>query len=1177
MGLETTDRLGPRVAELYAGDAQFSAAQPIRSVLRSARRTGLRLPQILETVVNGYQDRPALGWRAREAVTEPATGRRIDRLLPRFQTATYGDLWATVGNVASAWRRDSVDPLVPGSIVATIGFTSPDYLVVDLVCSYLGLVAVPLPHNAAADRLREILAEVEPQALAVGIGYLDTAVAAATRLPSLRRIVVFDHRQPIDSHREALQRARDRLAAADGRVVVQTLDEVAERGRTLTPVPMSLDGTDERLAMILYTSGSTGRPKGAMYTERMVSRLWTDAQLSNTDLPVLNVNYLPMNHIVSRLHLASCLQAGGTGFFVSESDLSTLFDDWKLVRPTDLGLVPAVVDLLFERCQREQRRFERLGTEPGDAATAAQAEVRDHLLGGRVVSASCTSAPLADEMWDFLRSCLQVPVIDGYGLTETGGVIVRNGTVLRPPVIDYRLADLPESGYFGTDRPYPRGELLVKTQTSTPGYYKRPDVTAAVFDGDGYYQTGDVMAETGPDQLAYVDRCNNVVKLAQGEFVAVAHLEAVFALAPLVHQIFVYTNSQRTGLLAVVVPTADAAATSGNDTAGLTAALAESLGRTGRDAGLAPWELPLDVLLESEPFSMANGLLSAAGKLLRPKLTERYGDRLEHRYRELASARSDRLRRLRDEAAGNPVLDTVLRAVQATLGTATRPDPGARLLDLGGDSLSALTLADTLRDIFGVEVPAGLVVAGTSDLHRIADFISDHIAAEGDSSRRRATFKRVHGAHATELRAGDLTLEKFVDRQTLAAAPTLRRSAGTPRTVLLTGANGYLGRFLCLQWLRRLENVDGRLVCIVRGDDANVARGRLAGAFDTGDPDLPGLFDTLAGDRLDVVAGDVSQPGLGLDQPTFDALSQRVDLIVHAAALVNHVLPYRQLFLPNVVGTAEVIRLALTGRIKPVSYLSTIAVGDARDPAAFDEDRDIRAFDPVRAIDATYANGYANSKWAGEVLLRQAHDLCRLPVAVFRCDMVLAHRRYLGQLNVPDSLTRLLFSMLATGLAPRSFYRRSDGVRPRAHYDGLPVDFIAAAVAALTEHAAQTADFRCFNVLNPHDDGVSLDSFVDWLVVAGHDIRRIDDYDDWLVRLQAGLRALPERQRRASVLPLIDAYRRPAVPLPRPAAPSTAFRHAVRSAKIDADGAIPHVGEELIAKYAADLHHLGLL
>ena len=113
---------------------------------------------------------------------------------------------------------------------------------------------------------------------------------------------------------------------------------------------------------------------------------------------------------------------------------------------------------------------------------------------------------------------------------------------------------------------------------------------------------------------------------------------------------------------------------------------------------------------------------------------------------------------------------------------------------------------------------------------------------------------------------------------------------------------------------------------------------------------------------------------------------------------------------------------------------------------------------PTRKINDSYANGYGNSKWAGEVLLREAHDLCGLPVAVFRCDMILADTTYAGQLNVPDMFTRMMLSLVATGIAPGSFYELdADGNRQRAHYDGLPVEFIAEAISTLGAQRARRA------------------------------------------------------------------------------------------------------------------------
>ncbi|MGH3525564.1 MAG: SDR family oxidoreductase, partial [Mycobacterium sp.] len=253
-----------------------------------------------------------------------------------------------------------------------------------------------------------------------------------------------------------------------------------------------------------------------------------------------------------------------------------------------------------------------------------------------------------------------------------------------------------------------------------------------------------------------------------------------------------------------------------------------------------------------------------------------------------------------------------------------------------------------------------------------------------------------------------------------------------------------------------------------------------------------------------------------------------------------------------------------------------IGVGDQIEPSKFVEDADIRVTSPTRKIDDSYANGYGNSKWAGEVLLREANDLCGLPVAVFRCDMILADTTYAGQLNLPDMFTRLMLSLVAAGIAPGSFYQLdTDGKRQRAHYDGLPVEFIAAAISAL---GAQVVDgYQTYHVMNPYDDGIGLDEYVDWLVDAGYSIERIGDYGDWLRRFETTLRALPDRQRQYSLLPLLHNYQQPQKPIVGSMAPTDRFRAAVQEAKIGPDKDIPHVSAPIIVKYITDLQLLGLL
>jgi fatty acid CoA ligase FadD9 len=114
-------------------------------------------------------------------------------------------------------------------------------------------------------------------------------------------------------------------------------------------------------------------------------------------------------------------------------------------------------------------------------------------------------------------------------------------------------------------------------------------------------------------------------------------------------------------------------------------------------------------------------------------------------------------------------------------------------------------------------------------------------------------------------------------------------------------------------------------------------------------------------------------------------------------------------------------------------------------------------------------------------------------------------------------------------------------------------------------------------VLNPYDDGIGLDEYVDWLIDAGYPIQRIGDYRQWLGRFETAMRALPDKQRQASLLPLLHNYQRPAKPINGSFAPAERFRAAVQEAKVGQDKDIPHVTPAVIVKYVTDLQLLGLL
>ncbi|WP_197352097.1 carboxylic acid reductase [Streptomyces bathyalis] len=1162
-----------RAAELYATDRQFQQAKPLDEVTEAIRAPGMGLPRIMATVLEGYADRPAFGERVKKLAKDPRTGRTMTELLPEFRTITYREVSQRIQALASELTNDAKSPVAAGDFVCTLGFTSGDYATVDLACIHLGLVSVPLHFSATLAELGPIVAESAPLILAASAELLETAVELALGSESLRRLVVLDCDMGVDEQRERFEAAAGRLAAAGSPVAIDTLTAMLERGHTLPPAPLCTTVDEQSLTSLLYTSGSTGAPKGAMYTQRLATYLW-GASWRKTDTPVISLNFLPMSHLAGRYTLFSTLSAGGIHYFTAKSDLSTLFEDMSLARPTDLMLVPRVSEMLFQQYQSEVDRRVVTGREPALAEAELLTEMREEMLGGRIVRVMSGSAPLDSETAAFLESCLELKPHDGYGATEAG--MITTGHKIAPVVIDHKLVDVPELGYFRTDSPYPRGELRIKTEMVMAGYYKRPEATAEAFDEEGFYKTGDIMAQTGPDEYVYVDRTKNVLKLSQGELVAISRLETVFAASPLIRQIFVHGSSERSYLLAAVVPTPEAIEAAQDSEAALKSSLSAELQRTAKEAGLNSYEIPRDFIVETEPFSTRNGLLSDAGKLARPRVKERYGERLEQMYADLASRQASELRALRREGRGRPVLETVGRAAKCLLGcSSTDLDPGVHFTDLGGDSLSAVSFCRLLGDIYEVDVPVSVVTSPATDLRQL----SRHIEQRLDSGHDRPSFAAVHGADATEVGTGDLDLAALVDAEVLARAKELPRPGpgDAVRTVLLTGANGYLGRFMCLEWLERLAESGGTLICVVRGSSAEAARRRLDAAFDSGDAELLARYrESAAAGRLQVLAGDIAERNMGLDDETWNQLATDVDLIAHPAALVNHVLPYEQLFGPNVAGTAELVRLAITTRIKPFVFLSSVAVGTQLAGAPLSEDADIRSAVPVRRLDSAYAGGYGTSKWAGEVLLREAHDLCGLPCAVFRSDMILAHSEYQGQLNVPDLFTRLLLSLAATGIAPRSFYRTgSGGDRPRAGFHGLPADFTAEAVTTIGGRVVE--GFHTYNVVNAQDHGVSLDVLVDWLAEGGRRIQHIDEYGEWAARIETALRGLPEHQRQHSLLPLMDAFREPQRPVPASGIPADRFGAAVREAGVGRDGEIPVLRPSLITKYVADLEHVGLL
>ena len=197
--------------------------------------------------------------------------------------------------------------------------------------------------------------------------------------------------------------------------------------------------------------------------------------------------------------------------------------------------------------------------------------------------------------------------------------------------------------------------------------------------------------------------------------------------------------------------------------------IAESLQTSRKRAGLQSYEIPRDFIIETAPFTLrtvcspesascaaqAQGALRRASRAAVRRLGRRPGQRAARTAPAAAPTRrcSDRQPRPPRRCSAPPC----------------RPTPDAHFTDLGGDSLSALTFANLLHDIFGVEVPVGVIISPANDLQAVADYVEAQRQPAPAADIRRSSRRG-----ATEVRADELTLDKFIDAHT-GGRPTLPR------------------------------------------------------------------------------------------------------------------------------------------------------------------------------------------------------------------------------------------------------------------------------------------------------------------------------------------------------------------------------------------------------------------
>lgn len=444
------------------------------------------------------------------------------------------------------------------------------------------------------------------------------------------------------------------------------------------PQPLSI-------CTIMYTSGTSGDPKGVVILHETVAAfvrgidLFMEQFEDKMTTDDVYLSFLPLAHVLDRMIEEYFFRKGASvGYY--HGDLNALRDDLMELKPTCLAGVPRVFEKIQEGIKKALQELSplrrnifdvlyryKLGWMNRGYRQKYASPLADLLafrkvkakLGGRLRLIICGGASLSTEVEEFLRVTSCAFVIQGYGLTESCGPATMAfpdemcmlGTVGAAAVYnDLCLEEVPEMGYDPLGNP-PCGEICLRGKTLFSGYYKNPELTRESMK-DGWFHTGDIGEILPNGVVKIIDRKKNLIKLSQGEYIAIEYLENVYNNTPIVEDIWIYGDSCKSMLVAVVVlheeNTKSWAYLNGHmgsftelcSLHQLQKLVLSELKTTAERNKLKGFEHIKGVILESCPFDIEKDLVTATLKKKRNKLVSHYRVEIDELYQKLAEGRA---------------------------------------------------------------------------------------------------------------------------------------------------------------------------------------------------------------------------------------------------------------------------------------------------------------------------------------------------------------------------------------------------------------------------------------------------------------------------------------------------------------------------------------------------------
>ncbi|KAF6993580.1 hypothetical protein CFC21_010454 [Triticum aestivum] len=614
---------------------------------------------VFRTAAGKYPDNRMLGWRPfKDGVPGP------------YLWKSYKEVYEEVLQIGSALQQLGVQP---GSRVGIYGSNCPQWVVAMQACNGYSIICVPLYDTLGAGAVDYIIDHAEIDVVFIQDKKIKEILSpnctSATRLKALVAFTSANNEQIKDAEQIGMK--------------VYSWNDFLKMGKDKPVQPRPPQPNDT--CTIMYTSGTSGQPKGVMLSHESHGMyvkgvdLFMDQFEDKMSTEDVFLSFLPLAHILDRMIEEYFFHKGASvGYY--HGDLNALRDDLMELKPTLLVGVPRVYEKIYEGILkaladlRPLRRVifnalynRKLASMKAGYTQKTASPFADMLafrkvkarLGGRLRLLISGGAPLSTEIEEFMRVTSCAYFIQGYGLTETLGPSTVGypddmslvGTAgVAATFTELRLEEVPEMGYDPLGVPS-RGEILIRGSTVFTGYYKNPELTNEVM-VDGWFHTGDIGEMTPDGILKVIDRKKNIFKLSQGEYVAVEYLEKVYVFPPIIEDIWVYGDSYKSMLVAVVNPheenTMKWAGSNGYKgsfseickSEGLKEHVLKELAAAAQKNKLRGFEYIQGVVLDPVPFDIERDLVTATMKKRRNYMLKYYQPEIDKVYKALEGQRA---------------------------------------------------------------------------------------------------------------------------------------------------------------------------------------------------------------------------------------------------------------------------------------------------------------------------------------------------------------------------------------------------------------------------------------------------------------------------------------------------------------------------------------------------------